>query len=355
MEQQNHTQGILDQFLTPAFSVKDGIISQINYEAQRRMLQPGTSISSLLDTDLHAYNDFTGGCLYLTLHILDQDFGAAVTRQDGFDLFVMDHEIEQQQLRSFALASRELRAPLAEIICAADSLLSKLDDGSHTDDEAATISRSIHRLHRLVCNMSDAARYTSEPDANQSIRNLCAIFDEAFERSAALAEHAGITLHYTSASTDVYGLADEEMLQRAVYNLISNALKFTPKGGRIDAKLTLRGSRLYLTVQDSGTGVPEKLRSSVFRRYQRSATVEDGHFGIGLGMVIVRAAAVAHGGTVLLEQPEGQGARFTMTLAVRQVSSGALRTHTVTSDYAGERDRGLLELSDVLPLSAYKE
>lgn len=355
MEQQHHIQGILDQFLTPAFSVKDGIISQVNYAAQRHMILPGTAISSVLTADPQAYSDFTGGCLYLTLHFGEQDFGASVTRQDGFDLFVMDHEVEQQQLRALALASRELRAPLAEIVCAADSLLTKLNDGTHTDEEAASISRSIHQLHRLVCNMSDAARYTAEPDLNQSTRNISAIIDEAFERASALAEHAGITLRYTSVKTDVYSLADEEKLQRAVYNLISNALKFTPKGGTIDAKLTQQGSRLYLTVQDNGTGVPDQLRSSVFNRYQRGATIEDGRYGIGLGLVIVRAAAAAHGGTVLLEQPEGQGARFTMTLAIRQSSFGALRSPVSAPDYAGGRDHGLLELSDVLPLSAYKE
>lgn len=353
--EQHHIQAILDRFLTPAFSVQRGIITQLNYEAQRCMIQPDAPVDSLLGSERQAYDDFTGGCLYLTLHLGDQALGAAVTRHDGFDLFVLDHEIEQHELRALALASRELRTPLAEIICAADSLLSKLEETANSQEEAATINRSIHQLHRLVCNMSDAARYTAESGLDHSLRNLSAIFDEAFARAASLAEHAGISLHYTSTAADVYGLADEEKLQRAVYNLISNALKFTPKGSSIDAKLTLRNSRLYLTVQDSGSGVPENLLSSVFSRYQRNPSIEDGRYGIGLGLVIVRAAAAAHGGTVLLEQPEGQGARFTMTISVRQASSGSLRSPIPLPDYAGGRDHGLLELSDVLPTSAYKE
>lgn len=351
--EQHDTLGILDRFLTPAFTVKDGCIHQVNYAAQRCMIAPGTPISSLLEADPQAYADFTGGCLYLTLAIGGQDFGAAVTKQDGFDLFVMDHEVEQQQLRALALASRELRGPLADIMSAADRLLSQLDQNQHADD-AAGINRSIHQLHRLVCNMSDAARYESEPAMNQSLRDMSAIFDEAFEKAAALTQHAGVTLRYVTTQTPVYGLADEEKLERAVYNLISNSLKFTPKGGVIEAKLTLRGSRLYLTVQDSGTGIPAELRGSVFNRYQRNACIEDGRYGIGLGMVIVRAAAAAHGGTVLLEQPEGQGPRFTVTFAVRQSSMAALRTPLPTVDYAGGRDHGLLELSDVLPPSAYE-
>lgn len=351
--EQHDTLGILDQFLTPAFSVKDGHIHQVNYAAQRCMITPGTPVAPLLGANSQAYTDFSGGCLYLTLTLEGQEFGAAVTKQDGFDLFVMDHEVEQQQLRALALASRELRGPLADIMSAADRLLSQLDQSEHSDD-AAGINRSIHQLHRLVCNMSDAARYESEPSSNQSLRDMSAIFDEAFEKASVLAAQADVTLRYTTTQSAVYGLADEEKIERAVFNLISNSLKFTPKGGVIEAKLTLHGSRLYLTIQDSGTGIPAGLRSSVFARYQRGACLEDGRYGIGLGMVIVRAAAAAHGGTVLLEQPEGRGARFTVTFAVRKSTMGTLRTPLPTIDYAGGRDHGLLELSDVLPPSAYE-
>lgn len=353
MEQQHDTQWILDQFLTPAFSVKDGKIHRVNYDAQRRDLTPGIPVSSLLGENAQAYDDFTGGCLYLTLNIGGQNFGAAVTQQDGFDLFVMDHEVEQQQLRALALASRELRGPLADIMSAADRLLAQLDPEDQSDD-AAGINRSIHQLHRLVCNMSDAARYECETAAPQSLRDMAAIFDEVFEKAAVLAQQAGVTLRYTTVNTAVYSLTDEEKLERAVYNLISNSLKFTPKGGVIEAKLTLRGPRLYLTVQDSGSGIPAQLRGSVFTRYQRGSCIEDGRYGIGLGMVIVRAAAAAHGGTVLLEQPEGQGPRFTVTFAVRQSSMPPLHSSLPTIDYAGGRDHGLLELSDVLPPSAYE-
>lgn len=354
MEPQHDTKGILDQFLTPAFSVKDGCILEVNYAAQRRMLTPGTPVSSLLKADPQAYAGFTGGCLYLTLTLGDQDYGAAVTKQEGFDLFVMDHEVEQQQLRALALASRELRAPLADIISASDRLLSRLDQMADAKADAAVINRSIYQLHRLVCNMSDAARYECESVPNQSLINMAAVFDEVFEKAGVLADHAGITLRYSTTNAPVWGLADEEKLQRAVYNLISNALKFTPREGVIDAKLALHGSRLSLTVQDSGTGIPAELRGSVFNRYQRSATLEDGRYGIGLGLVIVRAAAAAHGGTVLLEQPEGQGARFTVTFAVRQSTMGTLRAPLPAIDYAGGRDRGLLELADVLPSTAYE-
>jgi K+-sensing histidine kinase KdpD len=139
-----------------------------------------------------------------------------------------------------------------------------------------------------------------------------------------------------------------------VYNLLSNAVKFTPRGGYIDAKLTRRGTKLYLTVQDSGSGVDPKVRGNVYSRYLRQPGVEDGRFGIGLGMVLIRSAAAAHGGTVLMEHPEGLGARITMTMTIRQ-SSGSLRSNILKVDYAGERDHGLIELAESLPSKLYEK
>jgi hypothetical protein len=71
-------------------------------------------------------------------------------------------------------------------------------------------------------------------------------------------------------------------------------------------------------------------------------------------MVLIRSAAAAHGGTVLMEHPEGMGARITMSLAIRQ-TSGQLRSNVLMVDYAGERDHGLIELAESLPARLYEK
>ena len=128
-----------------------------------------------------------------------------------------------------------------------------------------------------------------------------------------------------------------------------NALKYPPTGGSVAVSLNRQGRMVSLQIRDSGSGIAAEVMGSVFRRFQRQPGIEDGRNGIGLGMVLVRSAAVHHGGTVLIDQPDGQGTRVTMTLAIRQDNSSTLRSPILRVDYAGGRNHTLLELSDVLP------
>ena len=136
--------------------------------------------------------------------------------------------------------------------------------------------------------------------------------------------------------------------------MLSNAMKFTPAGGEIRVSLSRRGRILCFSVSDSGPGIPENVLPELFRRYLRQPAIEDGRNGMGLGMVLIRAAASAHGGTLLVDQPEDTGTRVTLTIAIRQGGEAMLRSNVLRVDYAGERDHTMLELSDVLPLSLYE-
>ena len=111
---------------------------------------------------------------------------------------------------------------------------------------------------------------------------------------------------------------------------------------------------LHLQVLDSGSGIAQQIRSSIFHRYLRQPGIEDSRWGLGLGMVLIRSAAASHGGTVLIDSPTGAGTRVTMTLAIRQRTEAALRSPILRVDYAGERDHGLIELSDSLPAALYE-
>ena len=349
MEKQRNTPGIIDLMVCPGFCVKNNKIIQVNDAAKRLFLAPDMEVSDLLLTGKEEYANFSGGCLYLSLSIADQVQGALVTRIDDQDIFLVDADTELRELQLLALAAQELRMPLSNIMISADRL-TPMQTEPKCQDHMARLNRGTSQLLRLVGNMSDALRYRQ--GCRMQTRNVTTLLEEIFEKAAALAESLGITLTFTSLPQDVYSLVDPEQLERAVLNILSNALKFTPQGGTVEATLTKKGRLLRLTVQDSGSGIGEGILQNIFSRYRRLPSLEDSRFGLGLGMVLVRTAAANHGGTVLIDQPE-VGTRVTMTLRIQESTETVLHSKVLSFDYAGERDHALVELSESLPASFY--
>jgi signal transduction histidine kinase len=356
MEQTTDTAMLLDLMVQPAFSVKDGLIVYANPAALSRTVAVGCPITELLVTGQDAYSTLTSGCLYLTLNISGVQIGASVTRIGDFDVFLPDEETENTELQAIALAARELRGPLTGIMSTADRLfpVAALQEDPALREQAARINRGLYQMLRIIGNMSDACHYAGASAAKLETVEITGFLQEIFDRAAELVCHAGLSLRFENLPYSFCTLANEEKLERAIMNILSNAMKFTPAGGTIDAKLSRRGNRLHLSIQDSGEGIPDSLRGNLHRRYQRQPGLEDGRFGIGLGMVLIRSAAAIHGGTVLIDHPEGAGTRITMTMEIRQDSSGNVRSPLLRIDYAGERDHSLVELSEILPHTFYE-
>ncbi len=345
---------MVDHLPQPAFCVREGTIVKVNPAGTARMIEPGRQIRDLLNTGREEYAEFSDGCLYLTLSLNGEIRGASVTRKKDFDLFMLDHNDQPSELQAMALAARELREPLASIMIIANQLFPKTDlENPETRECAARINRGLFQMLRVISNMSDANRYASDTDAPREIRDVCGIFREAVTKAGVLAEQAGIRLESNIHPEPIYSLADTEKLERAIYNIISNALKFTPAGGLIQVSLTRRGDKLYFSVQDTGSGIAENLRSGIFSRYPREPGLEDGRFGIGLGLLLIRSTAALHGGTVLVDHPQNSGTRTTMTMTICSGSRATLRSPRMRVDYAGEWDHSLLELSDCLPASLF--
>lgn len=346
MEEKKEIPELLELLLRPGFCVKENQITAVNQAAKGLLLMPGMDITPLLQTGREEYANFRSGCLYLKLELGGHSFGASVVKAENSDVFVLDQQTDDAQLRCLALAARELRDPLMDLMIAAERI------GADSQN-MARLNRGLHRMLRLIGNMSDAGR--TAVSSRQELRNVTQVFAEIFEKAQALTEHTGIRLTYQGPKQDIFALADGEQLERAVLNILSNALKFTPEGGAVEANLTVQGRILRLSVTDSGSGIAENVLRSVFSRYLRQPGIEDSRYGLGLGMVLVRSAAANHGGTVLIDQPRGKGTRITLTMQLRQNGETTLRPPMMPVDYAGEQDHGLIELADCLPLELYKK
>lgn len=344
MEQQTEEIGMLDLMPHPTFCVEDRTVTRLNQAARKLFLREGLPIQALLESGDEDYAAFSGGMLYLTLIIHDQRFGASVVRIGREDVFTLDQQFESEQLRVLALAARELRGPLAGAMLAAQ----------HMPHDTATgqLNRSLYQLLRIVGNMSDAAG--SGPMFRPERVNANALFREIGEKAITLSEQTGIQISFTGLEEGAACCLDRQMMERAVLNMVSNALKFTPKGGNIQLALCRNGKQFRFSVSDSGSGITQQEQATLFTRYLREPTVEDPRHGIGLGMLLIRNAAAHHHGAVLVDHPQGCGTRVTVTFSSAPVDSAALHSKLMTADYGGEQDHALIELSDFLPYSVYE-
>lgn len=346
METKKEIIQMLDLMIRPGFIVEKNRITLCNAAAQAMAVAPGTDIRELLLTGSREYDGFTDGCLYLQLSVRPGGCGATVVRRGGCDLFCLDQDADDALLRSMALSSRILRDHVNELLVLSRDLNHLLGSDS---PEAVRLRKKIYQMQRILGNMADAGWYP----ARLENRNFTAVTERIMENTRELVAHTGIELQWQGLQEPVWGAVDEEKLERAVLNLLSNALRHTPRGGTIQVSLTRRGQMLQLAVRDSGSGIPEGMLGSVFSRYLRQPGIEDPRNGVGLGMVLVRKTAAIHGGTVLLDCPAGGGTRIVMTLAIRS-GEAPLRSPIMYVDYAGEADHGLVELADYLPDSLYE-
>lgn len=347
MELQTDTMGMLDLLTTPGFCVKNNEIIKVNSAAQGMFFRPGMNIADLLQTGSEEYRAFSQGCLYLSLICDGNTWGASVIRENGTDIFLLEHPTVQPELRALALAARELRSPLNNAMLVTDQLLQ--EQLPQQADGFSRLNRGLYQLLRIIDNMSDAEfRYAG---SQLESRNITSVMEEILSKAQEKIRVTGISMTYSIPQEPIYTLCSADQLERAVLNMLSNAVKFTPKDGSIHAALTRQGNFLRLSVLDSGAAMADEILNSVFTRYRRMPVIEDSRHGIGLGMVMIRSTAANHGGTVLVDRPEGGGTRISMTMAIRTNST---QLHTpIQLPLSGGFDSGLIHLSEVLPSQMY--
>ena len=210
------------------------------------------------------------------------------------------------QRRFTADAAHELRTPLAALALQVE-LAERAPDGPARAAAMDDLKAGVARASRLVEQLLTMARL--EPDAlarNFARVDLAVLANDAIVARAPIADARGIDLGCTgTASVPVHG--DPASLATLLANLLDNALRFTPEGGRVDVAMTDESGRAVLSVADTGPGVPAAERERVFERFHRGVQPDDAVHGLGsgLGLSIVRRIAEAHGATVNLEDGAG--------------------------------------------------
>ena len=351
MESTTNILELLDQIPQPVFLVKDAVITHVNHAAQMRQLRVNTPVAELISIGSQEYNELTDGKLLLTLTVDNVMYNASVSKSQGYDIFCMESEFQEPELRALALAAQNLREPLSNAMMGMDNLLPKAasEGSSELLEQVWQLNKTLYQMHRVIGNMSDAALYRSGCTAKMETRDATALISEMVEKVAHLVSEAGYKIAYYPLTQSVFCQLDVEKLERGLLNMISNAIRHTPTDREIHISLRLGVKKLYLSVQNGGIH-QDNIPSDLFARYLREPGLDHAQGGVGLGLTIVRGAAAAHNGTVLIDQPDGQGLRFTMSVSLEQSGKVTLRSPIqLPIDYGGGYDRALIELADILP------
>jgi signal transduction histidine kinase/CheY-like chemotaxis protein len=237
------------------------------------------------------------------------------------------------------IVSHELRTPLSAILGWARMLRRGIVSGPAADRALRAIERNATLQAHLVDDLLDVSRIVSgKLELELASADAAAIVDAAIEsvRPALLAKGLDVRLHLPRDSAVVLG--DTRRLQQVMWNLLTNAVKFTPAGGRIDVKLERDTASAKVTVTDTGVGIPADVLPHVFERFkQGDGSATRRHGGLGLGLAIVRHVVEAHGGSVYARsEGEGKGTEMVVELPLTDSDSvRQLRTAESQSDAAG--------------------
>ena len=229
-----------------------------------------------------------------------------------------------------AVLSHELRTPLTAVLGWAHLLRSS--PGSPTAIDAAKLQRGLAVIENNATTLLGAVEAILDVQriVAGNIELSCALLDlgasvrEIVDAVRPVAEAAGLTLTLSITPGSLPIRADLARLQQIVNNLLANAIKFTPRGGRIDVSVAHTDSHLRLTVADTGEGIaPEFLPRMFERGLQADSSRTRAHGGLGIGLAIVKHLVELHGGTVAAESGGlGQGAEVTVLLPVATLGVG---------------------------------
>jgi CheY-like chemotaxis protein/two-component sensor histidine kinase len=224
-----------------------------------------------------------------------------------------------------AVLSHELRSPLNPILGWSKLLRNGKLNATKTAQALEIIERNAQLQSQLIEDLLDVSRILQgKLSLNMAPVNLASTIKAALETVRLAAEVKSIQIHTVFDPTIGQVLGDAARLQQVIWNLLTNAVKFTPDRGRVEIQLQRIGSQALIQVRDTGKGISPDFLPYVFEYFrQADATTTRTFGGLGLGLAIVRHLVELHGGAVQVESPgEGQGATFTVKLPLIKDKSG---------------------------------
>lgn len=289
--------------------------------------------------------------------IKDKCYLVRVVSQDGERYFSLEPKASASlstELISDSLLSRML-STLFNIGLSADRIaLSIPENDSRAENYLSILNHNYFSMRHALTNISTSiALKKNTLPFNFQVTDLHSLCSELCATTAIMCRSRKLDIRFSSSLKELYAWVDSEKVERIILNLLSNAIANTPTGGSVCLGLEKRGDKAYISVDDTGKGIPPAIMAKIFNAYEREPDLSEmADFGGGLGLGIAQGLAEAHDGALIIESREGKGTSVRLMLPLKSEHFNLLES-PVPPYFNSGMLMILTQLSEVLDKESY--
>ncbi len=282
-------------------------LEQLNYLDRNRVVERQATVGGKVIRTLFApYSDED-----------DKNGGTVVVMQD----ITQQTKLEMARREFVANVSHELRTPITTIKSYAETILDMAQEDSPEASFIKVIETEADRMTRIVTDLLTLSKLDNSTKVmDKKVFNLGELVKNVVEKLRINANNLGLEMTFKAKGDTSGFFGDVDRMEQVITNIVSNAVKYTPSGGKVEVVCGARYTEAFIQVSDNGIGIPEKDLPRIFERFYRvdkARSRESG--GTGLGLAIAKELIELHGGRIKLDSREGKGTTVTITLPMINV------------------------------------
>ena len=306
--------------------VTDSMLQKGARDAEHLGMLRGLELRSLIIVPIPAKSGIVGAIAFATtdgrvycpfdVQVAEELARRAAIALENAELVQALRDADRRKDEFLAVLAHELRNPLAPVRNAVEILRASESASPHVQWTHDVIDRQVRQITRLVDDLLDVSRIArGKIELRRGRIELSAAVRQALESSRPLIERSGHELDVRMGSDPIFINADLARMAQVISNLLNNAAKYTPPGGRIWLQARRRETNVELCVADNGIGIPEGMLARIFDMFTQGGVADRAQGGLGIGLTLVKRLVEMHGGTIIARsEGPGRGSQFIVTL-----------------------------------------